>query len=77
MSTIESVYTVLNLLKEGELEHCDTKDFLIPFEKMIAYQLDYTLDPNNQNDCETRYSEIIPKNVYKKNTQRTVIFEQE
>ena len=35
LSTIESVYTVLNLLKEGDLENCETKDFLIPFEKMI------------------------------------------
>ena len=37
LSTIESVYTVLNLLKEGDLEQCETKDFLIPFEKMIEY----------------------------------------
>ena len=46
LSTIESVYTVINLLKEGALEQCETKDFLIPFEKMIEYQVEYILNPN-------------------------------
>ena len=40
LSTIESVYTVLNLLKKSDLEQCETKDFLLPFEKMIAYQIE-------------------------------------
>lgn len=77
LSTIESVYTVLNLLKEGGLEQCDTKDFLIPFEKMIAYQLEYMLNPNSKNYCSTAESEITPKNVYKKNTERSIVFELE
>ena len=77
LSTIESVYTVLNLLKEGGLEQCDTKDFLIPFEKMIAYQLDYMLNPNSKNYRPTANKEIVPKNIYKKHTERTIIFEQE
>jgi len=49
LSTIESVYTVLNLLKQGDLELCDTKDFLLPFEKMVEYQIKYMLDPSSQN----------------------------
>ncbi len=77
LSTIESVYTVLNLLKEGDLEQCDTKGFLIPFEKMIEYQLEYMLNPNNKNYRSTANSEIIAKNMYKKNTERSIIFEQE
>jgi DTW domain-containing protein YfiP len=77
LSTIESVYTVLNLLKEGDLEHCETKGFLIPFEKMIEYQLEYILNPNSKNYCSTANREIIPKNMYKKNTERNIIFEQE
>ncbi len=52
LSTIESVYTVLNLLKESDLEQCETKDFLIPFEKMIAYQIDYFLNSNNINQSD-------------------------
>ena len=48
LSTIESVYTVLNLLKEGDLEQCETKDFLSPFEKMIEYQLESIQNPNNK-----------------------------
>ena len=77
LSTIESVYTVLNLLKKGDLEKCDTKDFLLPFEKMIAHQLDYTLDPNNKNYNNSTNREIIPRNKYKKNKERTIIFEQD
>lgn len=77
LSTIESVYTVLNVLKAGDFEKCNTKDFLIPFEKMIAYQLEYTLNLNNKNDCSTVKRDIISKNRYKKNTERSIIFEQE
>ena len=77
LSTIESVYTVLNLLKEGEVEQCETKNFLIPFEKMIEYQLEYVLNPNSKNYCSTANREIIPKNMYKNNTERNIIFEQE
>ena len=73
LSTIESVYTVLNLLKEGDFEQCDTKRFLIPFEKMITHQLQYIINPNSEN-C---YSEIGPKTMYKKSTERSIIFEQE
>jgi len=47
LSTIESVYTVLNLLIGLDYEECDTEDFLVPFEKMIEYQIDCYLDPNN------------------------------
>ncbi len=77
LSTIESVYTVLNLLKKGDLEHCETKDFLIPFEKMIAHQLEYLLNPNSKHYSSTANKELIPKNLYKKNKERTIIFEQE
>ena len=76
LSTIESVYTVLNLLKEGDLEQCETKGFLIPFEKMIEYQLDYILNPNHENYSSTANREILPKNLYKINPQRSIIFEQ-
>ena len=75
LSTIESVYTVLNLLKESDLEQCETKDFLIPFEKTIEYQIEYFLN-NKKNDRSTANREIIPKNMYKQNPQRSIIFEQ-
>ena len=77
LSTIESVYTILNLLKESGLEQCDTKDFLIPFEKMIEYQLEYIYNPNSKNYSSTANREFIPKTMYKKNPQRSIIFEQE
>ncbi len=69
LSTIESVYTVLNLLNQSNLEQCDTKSFLLPFEKMIAHQIECMVDTNNK--------ELVPKNVYKKNMERSIIFEQE
>ncbi|MCL5245192.1 DTW domain-containing protein [Cellulophaga sp. 20_2_10] len=77
LSTIESVYTVLNLLKQGGLEECNTDGFLVPFEKMIAYQLDYMLNPSNKNYDLTGNSEISIKNMYKKSTERNIIFEGE
>jgi len=77
LSSIESVYTVINLLKEGDLEQCDTDRFLIPFEKMIEYQLEYILNPNNKNYRSTADREIIPKRMYKGSHERNIIFEQE
>ena len=76
LSTIESAYTVLNLLKAGNLEQCDTKDFLIPFEKMIEFQLEYFLNPSSKYYRSTANKEILPKDKYKKNPDRSVIFEQ-
>ena len=75
LSTIESVYTVLNLLEKGNLEQCDTKDFLLPFEKMIEYQVECILDPTNKKYRSNTKKEILPKNMYKKNTERRIIFQ--
>ncbi|SIQ28800.1 DTW domain-containing protein YfiP [Maribacter ulvicola] len=77
LSTIESVYTVLNLLNNGGLENCNTTDFLVPFEKMIEHQLDYILNPNSKNYNSTASKEILPKKMYKTNTERNVVFELE
>jgi len=76
LSTIESVYTVLNLLKESDVEQCETKDFLLPFEKMIEYQLESILNPNNKNYRSSAKREIVTKDMYKKSTERRIIFEQ-
>ena len=75
LSTIESVYTVLNLLKEGDVEQCDTKEFLLPFEKMIAYQLECTLNPHNKSYRSNAKKEILPKDMYKKASERNIIFD--
>ena len=77
LSTIESVYTVLNLLKEVDLEQCDTTNFLIPFEKIIEHQLEYILNPNSKNYQPNANKEINPKNIYKGNPKRTFLFEQD
>lgn len=75
LSTIESVYTVMNLLKEGALEQCDTKDFLIPFEKMIEYQVEYILNPNINSYRPSTTGKVTPRDRYKKKTQRNTVFE--
>ena len=77
LSTIESVYTVLNLFNESDLEQCDTKSFLLPFEKMIEYQVKSILNPNNKNYRSTARREITPKTMYKKNPDRRIIYEAE
>ena len=77
LSTIESVYTVLNLLKAADVENCVTQDFLRPFEKMIAHQLEYKLNPENKSYPATANHELVVKGKYKTNTERNVIFEQE
>ena len=75
LSTIESVYTVLNLLNKGGTENCETKDFLMPFEKMIAYQLEYMLNANNSNDPTAAIKEVLPKTTYRKRQERNIILE--
>ncbi len=77
LSTIESVYTVINLLVEGKLEQCDTKDFLIPFEKMIEYQIECTLKTDNKQYRSGTKRMVTAKDKYKKDTERSIIFEQE
>ena len=76
MSTIESVYTVINLLKDGDLEHCNTDGFLMPFEKMIEHQLEHILNPNNKYFGLSANKQFMPKNMYKKESERNIIFEQ-
>ena len=75
LSTIESVYTVINLLRKSDLEKCNTKDFLEPFRKMIEYQIECIRKPNNKNYRPTASRDIFPKNKYKKNDQRNIFFD--
>jgi len=77
LSTIESVYTVLNLLNKAGLEQCETKDFLLPFEKMIEYQVKCILDPNNKKYRPNLSRKIFVKDKYKIDPQRSIIYEQE
>lgn len=75
LSTIESVHTVLNLLKQANQEQYNTTNFLLPFEKMIQHQIACILNPDNKTNNLQANTEIIPKNMYKKSSQRNIIFE--
>jgi len=77
LSTIESVFTVLNLLKDVDLEQCDTEEFLIPFEKMIAYQIDHFQKSNSDKHPSAVNSEILLKNLYKENPKKSIFYEGE
>jgi DTW domain-containing protein YfiP len=46
LSTIESTLEVLEALKKQGIETCDTDKFLLPFIKMVEYQVSCTLDPS-------------------------------
>lgn len=74
LSTIESVYTVLNILNERNFEHCNTKDFLLPFEKMNEYQMEYILNPPENSYRPNTKKELTPMDRYKKKTQRSVFY---
>ncbi len=75
LGTIESVYTVLNLLKKAAIEQSDTKDFLLPFQKMIEYQVECIINPNNKKYRPSAKITITPKNMYKQNPLISVIYE--
>ncbi|ANQ51993.2 DTW domain-containing protein [Flammeovirga sp. MY04] len=75
LSTIESVYTVINLLVDNKLENCSTSDFLLPFEKMLEYQVECILKPDNYNYRPQKVKKLKKMDKYKKETERNIIFE--
>lgn len=76
LSTIESVNTVINILKSAKLENCDTTKFLKPFEKMVEQQINHVINPNNVKNKLGTIKDITPKKEYKKSTQRKIVFEE-
>ena len=74
LSTIESVNTIVDLLIKNGLEDCDTSSFLLPFEKMIAYQVACVMNPHNNNYRSRSSRKISKKDMYKKDSQRSTIY---
>jgi DTW domain-containing protein YfiP len=78
LSTIESVKKVIDLLNDAGVEQCDTKDFLLPFEKMIEHQVECILNPHNKNHYRPKADTVLtPKTLYKKDSERNIIFEKD
>ena len=75
LSTIESVYTVINILKAANLENCCTDKFLNPFKKMVEQQVHHVTNPNNVKNQIGSKGDITAKNSYKKSNQRNILFE--
>lgn len=76
LSTIESTKILIDLLVKKDVETIETKDFLLPFEKMIEYQIDII---NNPPECSYRSSRkgiVKKKNMFKKPNGRKLFFEE-
>lgn len=77
LSTIESTYIVLNYLKKYDYEIESTENFLLPFEKMIEYQIECIKNPNNKAYRPFQGEKIEDKNNYKQNANRVLFYEDE
>ncbi len=75
LSTIESVFTVINILKAANLENCNADNFLNSFEKMVNQQVHHVINPKNKKNQIGSKGEIIAKSSYKKSNQRSILFE--
>ncbi|MCO4755653.1 MAG: DTW domain-containing protein, partial [Bacteriovoracaceae bacterium] len=77
LSTIESVKKVIEDLNELGLEKTKTQNFLRPFEKMVEYQIECILNPNNKNHDSSKEGVVRKKEFYKTNAQRALFYEKE
>jgi DTW domain-containing protein YfiP len=73
LSTIESVYEVLNKL--NGIEDIDLEDFLTPFHKLVSYQIDCIKKDNNKHYRPRARREVIRKDQYKENPMTKIFFE--
>lgn len=48
LSTIESTLELLKLFNQQNIESCDISNFTLPFDKMVEYQIQCTLKPDNK-----------------------------
>lgn len=77
LSTIESVKKVIDDFNALGLENAATDSFLRPFEKMVDYQIECVLNPNNKNHHTEKKSGFRKKEFYKKNPQRSLFFDKD
>lgn len=71
LSTIESVKLVIDELNKFCLETTNLDQFLLPFKKMIEYQIECTL--RDDNKLYRANKRVVKKDKYKVNPQRNII----
>ena len=77
LSTIESVKKVIDDFNVLGIESVATDEFLRPFEKMVEYQIECVLNPDNKNHHVTKNNKVRDREHYKKNPQRSLFFNKE
>lgn len=75
LSTIESVKVLLDHLVARGIESCCTDQFLAPFEKMLAYQIDCIQNPPPGSYRSSGKGFVQAKTMYKKANGRKLFFE--
>lgn len=74
LSTIESTLKIIKLLKDNDIEDCETENFLKPFFKMIDIQLECFKNPPNTSYRSRKKVIVRTKDQYKKPTARNILF---
>lgn len=77
LSTIESVEKVLEAFNDSGVEEVESSSFLNPFNKLIEYQLECIERDDNKNYRPYLRKNIIKKDKYKVNPERTIFFDEE
>jgi DTW domain-containing protein YfiP len=75
LSTIESVHHLLSLLNKKDIESVTLENFLLPFEKMVEFQIKCIKNPPQDSYRVTGPGVIGEKNHYKSPKARNLFFE--
>lgn len=75
LSTIESIKVLIDKLNDIGLENVNTSDFLLPFNKMIEYQIECTLREDNKHYRKNTAGHLnIKKEKYKTNSSYKIFY---
>lgn len=77
LSTIESAHLVLQQLNYFEIESCDLTSFMLPYEKMIEYQIECIKNPNNKLYRGKASRKLRKKDNYRQKNGFNLLFEAE
>lgn len=77
LSTIESTKLTLELLIKHNIENCDLSDFLLPFEKMIEYQIECIKKTDNKLYRGKSSRNLRLKNHYRSSASHALLFEKD
>ena len=76
LSTIESTHLLLDLLNQKNVESVNLDPFLLPFKKMIDYQIECIENPPSHSYRSTGKGRVNKKDMYKANNGRKLFFDE-